>query len=76
MPIVPTGVLVQLLSMDRPPSSGALQEWYNRIVHWLVDCVAEHRLCPADEMTYTSDYCEYLTSAGLPDGSVEISGFL
>ena len=76
MPLVPTKVLVTLLSMDRPPSSGPLKEWHDRITHWLADCVAEHRFCPADEMTYSGDYCEYITSAGLPDGSVEISGVL
>ena len=76
MPLVPTKVLVQLLSMERPPSSGDLKEWYDRVVHWLVGCVAEHRFCPADEMTYSGDYCEYLTSAGLPDGTVETNGVL
>ena len=76
MPIVPTPILVQLLSMEHLPVNGPLKEWHERIMHWLVDCVAEHRFCPADEMTYSGDYCEYLTSAGLPDGSVEIGGVL
>jgi len=76
MPIVPTKILVQLLSMDSPPREEELKAWYDRITRWLVDCVAEHRFCPADKMTYSGDYCEYITSAGLPDGTVETSGVL
>ena len=76
MPLVPIAALTELLKMDQPPAAGPLREWYDRVVHWLVDCVAEHRFCPADEMTYSGDYCEYISSAGLPDGSVEISGVL
>ena len=76
MPLVPTPILIKLLSMESVPDEGDLKAWYDRIVRWLVDCVAEHRFCPADEMTYSGDYCEYITSAGLPDGSVETSGIL
>ena len=85
MPIVPTKILVKLLSADdeliqlsneSTNDNNELKVWHDRIARWLVDCVAEHRFCPADEMTYSGDYCEYITSAGLPDGSVETSGVL
>jgi hypothetical protein len=75
MPLVPTPALVQLLSMDAPPRGGELREWYDRVARWLAGCVAEHRFCPADEVC-SGEYCEYITSAGLPDGTVEGSGVL
>ena len=76
MPIVPVKTLIQLLGMDRPPRDGSLKLWYDRIVHWLTDCVAQQRFCPADQATHAGEFCEYISSSGLPDGTVETPGVL
>jgi hypothetical protein len=78
MPLVPVKTLIQLLSMDSPPvaSDGSIKSWYDRVVSWLSDCVDQHRFCPFDQASYSSDYCEYISSSGLPDGSVETPGVL
>lgn len=77
MPIVPVQVLVQLLGMEgSPPRDGPLKVWHSRIVNWLSDCVAQNRFCPADQTVYSGDFCEYVSSAGLSDGTIETPGVL
>ena len=73
MPLVPPKTLIQLLGMDSPPRNGPLKVWYDRVVHWLMDCVAQNRFCPVDQ---GGDFCEYISSSGLPDGTVETPGVL
>jgi hypothetical protein len=76
MPIVPVKTLIQLLGMESPPRDGSHKAWYDRIVHWLTDCVAQNRFCQADQSMYPGDHCEYISSSGLPDGTVETPGVL
>jgi hypothetical protein len=76
MPLVPVKTLIQLLGMDRPPSDGSVKVWYDKVVQWLTDCVAQNRFCPSEQAAYSNDFCEYITSSGLPDGTVETPGVL
>ena len=76
MPIVPVKTLIQLLGMESPPRDGSHKAWYDRIVHWLTDCVAQNRFCQADQSMYPGDHCEYISSSGLQDGTVETPGVL
>jgi hypothetical protein len=38
--------------------------------------VAQQRFCPADQATHAGEFCEYISSSGLPDGTVETPGVL
>ena len=76
MPLVPPKMLIQLLGMESPPRNGQLKVWYDRVAHWLWDCVAQNRFCPVEQAGYANDYCEYISSSGLPDGGVETPGVL
>lgn len=77
MPLVPVNTLIELLGMDSPPRDGNLKTWYDKIVAWLTDCVAQNRFCPSEQTQgYPNDFCEYISSSGLPDGTVETPGVL
>lgn len=36
----------------------------------------QNRFCLSDQAAYSSDFCEYISSSGLPDGTVETPGVL
>ena len=78
MPLVPVKTLIELLGMDSPPTDGVCKFWYDRVVAWLKDCVAQNRFCPSEQAHhgYPNDFCEYISSSGLPDGTVETPGVL
>lgn len=71
MPIVPLDTLLGLLRRPTPPQDGAAKEWYDRVAAWLRECLAKGRFCQAGERL-----CEYVSSSGLPDGTVETDGVL
>lgn len=76
MPIVPVNTLIELLGMDSPPKEGQTKVWYDRLAHWLSDCVAQNRFCPSEQGAFSNDFCEYISSSGLPDGTIETAGVL
>ena len=69
-PVVPIEDLIELLSMPTPPRSQneELYRWYMEIREWLMDCLRYSRFCPNPA---GGGLCEYVSSNGLPDGSLE-----
>ena len=76
MPIIPVQTLIQLLGMDSPPTEGSIKSCYDSVVNWLSECVTQNRFCPSDQAACSNDFCEYISSSGLPDGTVETPGVL
>ena len=77
MPIVPTAILVELLNMDNPPPEDERSErrrQYDAISTWLFECVHNQRFCPANHLTETSEYTEYISSSGTEFGTKEGQG--
>ena len=71
MPIVPLDALLGLLRRPAPTQDGPAKEWYDKVAAWLRDCLAKGRFCQAGEWL-----CEYVSSSGLPNGTVETDGVL
>jgi hypothetical protein len=73
MPVVPIEDLIELLSMPNPPrqQDEELHRWYTEIREWLMDCVRFSRFCPNPS---GGGFCEYVSSNGCPDGSLERNG--
>ena len=77
MPIVPIKDLIELLRAENVPDQGTeLRRHYDSVHRWLVDNVVRHRFCPADLFAYSNEYCEYISSSGLADGTMEDNGVL
>ena len=73
MPIVPTSILTKIINLDDPPPSDSpLYEWHEKICAFLYGCVINNRFC----ITPNGEFCEYISSNGLDDGTVEESGVL
>ena len=73
MPVVPTEILIELLSMTNQPRPGGseLRVWYDRICMWLQECLSNCRFCNNPN---GGGLCEYISSNGSVDGSVESNG--
>ena len=73
MPAVPTEILIELLSTTNQPRPGGseLRVWHDRICMWLHECLSS---CRFRNNPNGGGFCEYISSNGSLDGSVESNG--